>query len=264
MKTFNVLNNQQVISGLLMPKNCIYGHINLKYVQKIDTGKIRFVYDKNGYPVQGKNGERLTRKVWRNETRTQSVTYCVMDLKPISFENGKKYAFQAYIKTPEKDWHETILVRNAWMKELNNFISSRLQDYCKAHKTTLANMWLACNATPKVNMVHKMAIAATHRREVQKHDNMIFQGYKCYVLNPNIITDGVQVDPPVGKSVIATHKGAFNGLHGEAPARISGTGKKSFKMSGKDSGFRANVETPCGIIRFYNEQEYNAHIQAVH
>lgn len=325
MKQFNVLNNQQIIEGLLMPKNCVYGHIDLKYTAKIDTGKIRVIHDKNGYPVYNQDGTEKVRKVWRNEQRTQSVTYCVMDLKPHKF--GNEHAFYAWIKTPGGRWHETPLVRNAWMRELNNFISRKISAHCAQAGTTLVNMFMACNATPKVNNTHEVAVAATHRREVMR--TSVYEGRWGYAVNPNIITDGVHMkDTPI-KGVIASHKGAFgtkavydpakasaedaripkfgytaegvrvvfskknaahetaiyhgnghfvagNGaelertqnmgkdLHEVAAAEYWDKPRKAPKpeLKGKEPTFRKFVETPTGIRRFYNEQEYNDYVSA--
>lgn len=325
MKHFNVLNNQQVIDGLLMPKNCVYGHIDLKYTAKIDTGKTRPIYDKNGYPVYNQDGTPKVRKVWRNEQRTQSVTYCVMDLKPIKFENV--YAFKAWVKTDNK-WHETPLVRNAWMRELNNFISHKISAHCAQSGTTLVNMFMACNATPKVNNTHEVAVAATHRREVMLHTS-VYEGRWGYAVNPNIITDGVRPKESMGRGVIASHKGAFgvkavydaakasaedarvpkfgyaaegvrvvypkkdmahaqaiyhgNGHfvadNGAELERTQNAGKNLHavsaaeyfdkpceipkgEMRGKESGFFKAITTAHGIMRFYNEREYNDYISA--
>lgn len=261
MKNFNILNSQHRIDGLLMPANCVYGQINLKYTVKVDTGKTRQIYDKDGHIVFNNDGTPMIRKVIRRETHTQNITYSIWDLKPVIM--GKDHVFKAWIKTPGGHWHETLLCRNAWMKELNNYVSKKLLEYCSANKTTLEQMWVACNASPHLHREWQCAQTAAGRRQVQTADDMLFRGHPCYALNPSIMTDGGRPKASMNKSVIATHKGAFNGMHGEEPARYDKPFVKAdYKMVGKEPTFVKFVETPSGIMRFYNEREYNEYISA--
>lgn len=215
MKKFNILNNQQIIhaaendvKGLLCPKGAAYGKLALKYTVKINTGKTVPVISK-GVPVFNANGTPKTHTVYRCETRTQQVCFAVFDFKPQKFADA--YVFKAFVFTPEiPRWHESFLCRNAWMKELNNFISSRVREYCAKNSVSMPELWLTCNAKPKINQAPNVANIAAGRREVQKQ--FIFKGGEGGLIRASrAINEEVRFAPSGAsvKGVFARHKNAF-------------------------------------------------------
>lgn len=260
MKKFNVAKQPQEILGRKFPANTVYGHIMLKYTVKVPTGKTYRVTDKHGHLVLDKDGNPMIRYCTRAENRTQEVYYAVQDFQPQSFADGAY--FHAWIKTTmDARWHETVLCRNAWMKQLNIFIAQKMRD----NGIDLTAAWF--NTGIKIHSsktAHKVAQNAAHRREVQ--NRFIFEGGEGQILRArHAINENVKfnADGSSVKSVIAAHKNAFNGRHGEEPAKYDRPyTKNDYQMVGKKPTFVKFIETPAGILRFYNEREYNEYMSA--
>lgn len=260
MKKFNIAKQPQEILGRKFPANTVYGHIMLKYTVKIPTGEVYRVTDKNGHLVLDKDGNPITRHCTRIENRTQEVYYAVQDFQPQSFADGAY--FRAWIKTTmDARWHETVLCRNAWMKRLNTFIAQKMRD----NGIDLTTAWF--NTDIKVHSsktAHKVAQNAAHRREVQSR--FIYYGGEGQILRArHAINENVQfnADGSSVKSVIAAHKNAFNGRHGEEPAKYDRPYTKTdYEMVGKEPTFVKFIEMPSGILKFYNKCEYNNYVTA--
>lgn len=264
MKTFGFMTEQQNIDGHNIPANAVYGRLNLSYMDKHFTGKTRPIFDKNGYPVFNADGTPATRKVFKLIPKKVEVTYSVEDLFPVTMSDG--IFFRAWYKIGRcGKWHEDVLCLNQITRELNKFIAGKLQGYCDDNNKTLFDLCTRVESvkTDSNRKKHKMARAAAPRRKVQTADDMPFRGHMCYALNPSIMTDDGRPKASMNKSVIATHKGAFNGMHGEEPARYDKPFVKAdYKMVGQEPTFTKFVETPSGILRFYNEREYNEYMSA--
>lgn len=264
MKVFGFMTEQQNIDGHEIPANAVYGRVNLSYMDKHFTGKTRPIFDKNGYPVFNADGTPAMRKVFKMIPKKVEVTYSVEDLFPVTMSDG--VFFRAWYKIGRcGKWHEDVLCLNQITRELNKFIAGKLQGYCDENNKTLFDLCTRVKSvkTDSNRKKYKMARAAAPRRKVQTTDNMIFRGRMCYALNATIITDGVRPKDTMGKSVMASHKDAFNGRHGEAPKEGVTIIKKSFEMVGKEPTFKKFIETPTGIRRFYNEREYNNYMSAM-
>ena len=259
MKIFGKMTRQQFVDGHLIPTNAFYGRLILKYTDRVFTGKIRFVFDKNGYPLFNEDGTQKSRKVYKRVEKAVEVTYSLEDLFPVTI--GKKSCFKAWYKVGRDGrWRdESVLNHNALEVELNNFIVRKVQEYCAQNNCGLFDLCTAVQR-PHLNRTRQCAQDAAGRREVQRR--YIYTGGERGLMGAKfVLTDGVRMDAPMGKSVLATHKQAFTGGIDERPVvRIV---KKSFKMVGNEPTFKKFVETPTGIRRFYNEQEYNDYMAAV-
>lgn len=263
MKIFNKMTRQQFIDGHLIPTNAFYGRLVLKYTDRIFTGKVRPIFDKDGYPIFRPDGVQATRRVYKRVDKSVEVTYSLEDLFPVSV--GDHTYFKAWYKVGRDGrWRdESVLNHNALEVTLNNFIVRKVQEYCAQNKVGLFDLCTGVER-PHLNRVHQTAQQAAHRREVQK--SYIYSGGERGLMGAKFVfTDGVRIDAPMGKSVIASHKNAFNGKGGEEPSKpyTSPAGKCKAKMRGKEPTFKKFIETPTGIRRFYNEQEYNDYMAAV-
>ena len=262
MKIFNRMTRQQFIDGRLIPTNAFYGRLVLKYTDKIKVGN-RPVFDKNGYPIFRQDGTQVTRNVYKRVEKACEVTYSVEDLFPVSI--GDTTCFKAWYKIGrDSRWrNESVLNHNALEVELNNFIVRKVQDYCAQNNCGLFDLCMAVKR-PHLNRTRQCAQSAAGRREVQT--TFVYSGGEGQILRArHAINENVRfnADGSSVKGVIATHKGAFNGMHGEEPARYDKPFVKAdYKMAGKKPTFTKFVETPSGILRFYNEREYNEYMSA--
>ncbi len=262
MKIFGKMTRQQFVDGHLIPTNAFYGRLVLKYTDRIFTGKVRLIFDKDGYPLFNEDGTQKTRKVYKRVEKAVEVTYSLEDLFPVSV--GNHTYFKAWYKVG-RDGHwrdESVLNHNALEVTLNNFIVRKVQEYCTMNNCGLFNLCTGVER-PHLNRTRQTAQSATGRREVQKR--YIYTGGERGLMGAKFVfTDGVRIDTPMGKSVIATHKNAFNGKGGEEPSKpyTSTVGKCKAKMVGKEPTFHKAITTPMGIMRFYNEQEYNDYVSA--
>lgn len=262
MKIFNRMTRQQFVDGHLIPTNAFYGRLVLKYTDRVFTGKVRLIFDKDGYPLFNADGTQKTRKVYKRVNKAVEVTYSLEDLFPVSV--GNHTYFKAWYKIG-RDGHwrdESVLNHNGLEVTLNNFIVTKVQEFCTQNKCGLFDICTAVER-PHLNRTHECAQQAAHRREVQK--SYIYTGGERSLMGAKfVLTDGVRMDAPMGKSVIANHKNAFNGKGGEEPGKpyTSPAGKCKAEMRGKDPVFRKFISTPTGIMRFYNEQEYNDYVSA--
>lgn len=325
MKKFSIAKQPQEILGHKFPANTVYGHVMLKYTIKIPTGKTYRVTDKHGHLVFDKDGSPMIRYCTRAENRTQKVYYAVQDFQPCAFKDGAY--FRAWIKTTmDGYWHETVLCRNAWLKQLNTFIAQKMRD----NGINLATAWFNTDVRVHTNKAHETAQSAAHRRETPR--TFIFEGGEGQLLRARHgINEEVRFNPDGAsiKGVIASHKDGFgtkavydpakasaedarmpkfgytaegvrvvfpkksmahdtaithgnghyvagNGaelertqnagkdLHEVASAEYWDKPRKAPKpeLKGKEPTFRKVVETPTGIRRFYNEQEYNDYVSA--
>lgn len=261
MKIFGFMTEQQNIDGHDIPANAVYGRLNLSYTDKHFTGKTRPIFDKDGYPVFNADGTPATRKVFKMIPKKVEVTYSVEDLFPVTMSDG--IFFRAWYKIGRcGKWHEGILCVNQITRELNKFIAGKLQGYCDDNNKTLFDLCTRVESvkTDSNRKKHQMARAAAPRRKVQTADDMPFRGHMCYALNSSIMTDDGRPKASMSKSVIATHKQAFSGGIDERPViRIA---QKQYKMKGNEPTFHKFVNTPAGILRFYNEQEYQSYMNA--
>lgn len=201
MKIFSFAKQPQEILGKKFPANTIYGHIMLNYTVKIPTGKTYRVTDKQGHLIIDKMGNPIIRHCTRAENRKQEIYYAVQDFQPQSFKDGTY--FRAWIKTDLRNkWHETPLMRNAWMKELNSFIAGKMQE----NGVNLTHAWFNTPSQVHTNKAHETALSAAHRREVQT--DYLFKGYG---LNSGTINEEVRFAPSGAsvKGVFARHKDAF-------------------------------------------------------
>lgn len=261
-KTFAVAKQPQEFHGHKMPAGAIYGKVTLSYSVKVPTGKTRAIYDKDGYPVFNEDGSLMIRNVLRIEKREETVIFCVEDFQPVSFKDGQY--FRAWVKFPRNEYarmHERILCETAALRNLQNYIIRKITE----QGLNLPNMWFACKEQKTThNQARKVAKVAAPRRKVQTANDMPFRGHPCYALNPNVMTEGNMDKASMSKSVMASHKGAFNGRHGEEAGKpyVSPVGKCQAKMRGKDPVFYKAVTTPMGVMRFYNEREYNDYMTA--
>lgn len=261
MKIFGKMTRQQFIDGHLVPTNAFYGRLVLKYTDKIFTGKILPVFDKNGYPVFREDGQQLIRRVYKRVNKACEVIYSVEDLFPVTI--GKRSYFKAWYKIGiEGRWRdESVLNHNALEVELNNFIVRKVQEYCVQNNCTLFDLCTTVER-PHLHRERQCAQIAAGRREVQT--KFIYSGGEGQLLRArHAINEEVRFNPEGSsiKGVLATHKQAFTGGIDERP--IIRQVKKSFKMVGHEPTFKKFVETPTGIRRFYNEQEYNDYMAAV-
>lgn len=260
MKKFNKMTRQQFIDGHLVPTNAFYGRLVLKYTDKIKVGN-RPVFDKNGFPIFRQDGTQVVRNVYKRVEKACEITYSVEDLFPVSI--GDSTCFKAWYKVGrEGAWRdETPLNRNALTVELNNFIVRKVQEYCAQNNCTLFDLCTAVER-PHLHRERQCAQIAAGRREVQRR--YIYSGGEGQLLRArHRINEEVRFNPEGSsiKGVLATHKQAFTGGIDERP--VIRTVKKSFKMVGNEPTFKKFVETPTGIRRFYNEQEYNDYMSAV-
>lgn len=261
MKIFGKMTRQQFIDGHLVPTNAFYGRLVLKYTDKVFTGKILPVFDKNGYPVFREDGQQLIRRVYKRVDKACEVIYSVEDLFPVTI--GKKSYFKAWYKIGiEGRWRdESVLNHNALEIELNNFIVRKVQEYCAQNKCGLFDLCTAVER-PHLHRERQCAQIAAGRREIQT--KFIYSGGEGQLLRArHRINENVRFNPEGSsiKGVLATHKRAFTGGIDERP--IIRQVKKSFKMVGNEPTFKKFIETPTGIRRFYNEQEYNDYMAAV-
>lgn len=262
MKIFNRMTRQQFIDGHLIPTNAFYGRLVLKYTDKIKVGN-RPVFDKNGYPVFRQDGTQITRNVYKRVEKACEVTYSVQDLFPVSI--GDTTYFKAWYKIGrDSRWrNESVLNHNALETELNNFIVRKVQDYCAQNKCGLFDLCMAIER-PHLNRTRQVSQSAAGRREVQT--TFIYCGGEGQLLRArHAINEEVRFNSEGSsvKSVIATHKNAFNGRHGEEPAKYDRPyTKNDYEMIGKKPTFVKFIETPSGIMKFYNEQEYNNYVTA--
>lgn len=207
MKLFNRLKNQDTIYQKTFPTGTFFGKINLTYSYKKPTGKTVQMFNKDGYPIFNKNGTPKTRPVFKITTEKKLVVYAITDLQPVIMKDGAAY-FRAFISTDNNQkFHETVLCRNAWMKELNIFLHKKLQEYCVENNTTMSNLWLECGLVHTSNRAKRhLAEKAAHRREVQR--DYLFRGFG---LNSSIINEEVRFAPDGAsiKGVFARHKDAF-------------------------------------------------------
>ena len=256
-KTFAIAKQPQEFHGHKMPRGAIYGKVTLQFSVKVPTGKTRAIYDKDGYPLFNADGSPVVRNVLRVENRIETIIFCIEDFQPVTFKDGQY--FRAWVKFPRNEYakmHERILCETATLRNLQKYIIEKIQE----QGLDLPNMWFNCKAQKTTNaQIYKTARTAAPRRKVQTANDMPFRGHPCYALNPNIMTDGNMGKTPMVKSVIASHKNAFNGKNGEEPGKpyVSSVRKDKAKMIGKEPTFYKTVTTPMGILRFYNEQEYN-------
>lgn len=261
MKIFGKMTRQQFIDGHLIPTNAFYGRLILKYTDRVFTGKIRPIFDKNGYPLFNEDGTQKTRRVYKRADKSVEVTYSLEDLFPVTI--GKKSCFKAWYKVGRDGrWRdESVLNHNALEVELNNFIVRKMQEYCAQNKCGLFDLCTAVQR-PHLNRTHQCAKSAAGRREVQT--SFVYSGGEGQLLRArHAINETLKFNPKGSsiKGVMATHKQAFTGGIDERP--IIRQVKKSFKMVGNEPTFKKFVETPTGIRRFYNEQEYNDYMAAV-
>lgn len=263
MKIFGKMTRQQFVDGHLIPTNAFYGRLVLKYTDRIFTGKVRSLFDKDGYPIFRPDGLQATRKVYKRVEKAVEVTYSLEDLFPVSV--GNHTYFKAWYKIG-RDGHwrdESVLNHNALEVTLNNFIVCKVQEYCVQNNCGLFDLCTGVER-PHLNRTRQTAQSAAGRREVQKR--YIYSGGERSLMGAQfILTDGVRMDAPMGKSVIASHKNAFNGRHGEEVGKpyTSTVGKCKAQMRGKQPTFHKTISTPTGIMRFYNEHEYNNYMSAL-
>lgn len=207
MKLFNRLKNQDTIYQKTFPTGTFFGKINLTYSYKKPTGKTVQIFNKDGYPIFNKNGTPKTRPVFKIATEKKLVVYAITDLQPVVMKDGAAY-FRAFISTDNNQkFHETVLCKNAWMKELNLFLHKKLEEYCVENNTNMSNLWLECGLVHTSNRAKRhLAEKAAHRREVQR--DYLFRGFG---LNSSVINEEVRFAPDGAsvKGVFARHKNAF-------------------------------------------------------
>lgn len=259
MKKFNKMTRQQFIDGHLIPTNAFYGRLVLKYTDKIKVGN-RPVFDKNGYPIFRQDGTQVTRNVYKRVDKAYEVTYSIEDLFPVSI--GDTTCFKAWYKIGRDGaWRdETPLNRNALEIELNNFIVRKVQDYCAQNKCGLFDLCTAVER-PHLNRTRQVSQSAAGRREVQT--KFVYSGGEGQLLRArHAINETLRFNPEGSsiKGVMATHKQAFSGGIDERP--IIRIAQKQYKMKGNEPTFRKFVSTPAGILRFYDEQEYQNYMNA--
>lgn len=217
MKKFDTTKQPQEILGRKFPAGTVYGHIMLKYTVKIPTGKIYRVTDKHGHLVLDKDGNPMIRHCTRAENRMQEVWYAVQDFQPQSFADGAY--FRAWIKTAiDAHWHETVLCRNAWLKQLNTFIAQKMRD----NGINLATAWFNTDVRVRTNKAHETAQSAAHRRETPR--TFIFEGGEGQLLRArHAINEEVRLNAEGAsvKGVMASHKGAFGVKAVYDPAKAS-------------------------------------------
>ena len=257
MKIFGIMKCQSIIDRHIIPTGAVYGKLNLKYTDKEFTGKVRPIFDKDGYPLFNKDGTQKTRRVYRYIDKQATILYSVEDLFLVSV--GDKTYFKAWYKINDSAWHdESVLNHNALEVELNNFIARKIQAYCAQNKCGHFDLAMAIQR-PHINHAREMSRQAAGRREVTPLQDSPFRGHPCYAFNGSIITDGNLDKTSMAKSVVATHKGAFNGLHGEKPVTVS-TMRKDHKLVGNDPSFVKHVRKPDGSIRhYYSQEEFRIH-----
>lgn len=261
MKIFNRMTRQQFVDGHLIPTNAFYGRLMLKYTDRIFTGKVRLLFDKDGYPIFRPDGRQATRKVYKRVDKSVEVTYSLEDLFPVSV--GDHTYFKVWYKVGRDGaWRdESVLNHNALEVTLNNFIVRKVQEYCVQNKCGLFDLCTTVER-PHLNRTRQCAQIAAGRREIQT--SFVYSGGEGQLLRArHAINETLKFNPEGSsiKGVMATHKQAFTGGIDERP--IIRQVKKSFKMVGHEPTFKKFVETPTGIRRFYNEQEYNDYMAAV-
>lgn len=257
MKVFSIMKCQSIIDRHIIPTGAIYGKLNLKYTDKEFTGKVRPIFDKDGYPLFNKDGTQKMRRVYRYVDKQTTVLYSVEDLFLVSIGNNSY--LKAWYKINDGSWHdESVLNHNPLEIELNNFIARRIQTYCEQNKCSHFDLAMAIQR-PHINHAREMSRQAAGRREITPLQDSPFRGHPCYAFNSGVITDGNLDKTSMGKSVIASHKGAFNGLHGETPVSV-GVMRKQFDLVGNDPTFVRHVRRPDGTIRsYYDVEEFRIH-----
>lgn len=133
MKIFNRAIHQQIIHGHVIPCGAFYGKVHLKYEKRTPLEK-RIVRDKNGNIIFTKDGLPKTRIRWRIEQCADTVYYSVETLHKM---DGNFIAYIAYENNGEKlHWCKRALGECVATRELNNFITKKVNEYLTANHTT--------------------------------------------------------------------------------------------------------------------------------
>ena len=133
MKIFNRAIHQQIIHGHIVPCGAFYGKVHLKYEKRTPLEKC-IIRDKNGNIIFGKDGLPKTRIKWRIEQCADTVYYSVETLHKM---DNNFIAYIAYENNGEKlHWCKRALGECVATRELNNFITKKVDKYLTANHTT--------------------------------------------------------------------------------------------------------------------------------
>lgn len=159
MKQFNIVKNQQIVFGHIIPKNAIYGKFtyNGVYKKPVD-GAFETVKNKHGKVVFTKDGMPKMRQVYKLVPFKNTVIYSLEDFKEYRRSNNK--FCQIYILYADSQkWTLANTDDNATLEKLYEFIKNRLKDQ---------GQYLRLLKSPEKPCINGNAITMPKRRNLQK------------------------------------------------------------------------------------------------